>query len=53
MAVEALPYLLPSGGHLLLESLTTPRPPVFDAAVWELLTDRSYGPTRIVLLRKR
>jgi 16S rRNA (guanine966-N2)-methyltransferase len=53
MAVEALPHLLPAGGHLLLESLATPKPPVFDAAVWELLTDRSYGSTRIVLLRKR
>ena len=53
MALEALPHLLPSGGHLLLESLATPKPPVFDAAVWELLTDRSYGSTRIVLLRKR
>jgi len=53
LAVEALPSLLPAGGHLLLESLATPRPPVFDATVWELLTDRSYGSTRIVLLRKR
>jgi 16S rRNA (guanine966-N2)-methyltransferase len=53
LALEALPHLLPSGGHLLLESLAMPRPPLFDAAVWELLTDRTYGSTRIVLLRKR
>ncbi len=53
LAIEALPALVPAGGHLLLESLATPRPPVFDLAVWELLVDRAYGSTRIVWLRRR
>ncbi len=50
---EALPDLVKPGGHLLLESLATPRPPVFDPAIWELLTDRAYGSTRIILLQRR
>lgn len=53
LASEALPDLVKPGGHLLLESLATPRPPVFDAAIWELLTDRAYGSTRIILLQRR
>jgi 16S rRNA (guanine966-N2)-methyltransferase len=50
---EALPDLVKPGGHLLLESLASPRPPIFDPAIWELLTDRAYGSTRITLLQRR
>lgn len=50
---EALPDLVKPSGHLLLESLTSPRPPIFDPAIWELLTDRAYGSTRITLLQRR
>ena len=50
---EALPGLVKPGGHLLLESLASPHPPIFDPAIWELLTDRAYGSTRITLLQRR
>lgn len=50
---EALPHLLAEGGHLLLESLASPRPLHFDPLVWESLTDRTYGSTRITWLRRR
>lgn len=53
LAVDSLPGILSAGGHLLLESLATPRRPVFDTAAWELLAERAYGSTRIVWLRKR
>lgn len=52
LADEALPQLLPAGAFLLLESLATCHPLAFDPAHWEQLTDRSYGSTRIVLLRR-
>ena len=52
LAHEPLPHLVQPGAHLLLESLATRRPLEFDPTLWEQLTDRSYGSTRIVLLRR-
>ena len=52
LADEALPRLVSAGGYLLLESLATRKPLGFDPTHWEQLTDRCYGSTRIVLLRR-
>ncbi len=49
LAQEELPALLKPGGHLILESLFSKRQPTSWPG-WQVLTDRTYGSTRIVWL---
>lgn len=49
LAQECLPSLLTDNGHLLLESLFSKRQPTGWPG-WRVLTDRTYGSTRIVWL---
>ncbi len=51
LAEEALPALLKPGGHLIFESLFFKRQ-AESWPGWEVLTDRTYGSTRIVWLNR-
>jgi 16S rRNA (guanine966-N2)-methyltransferase len=51
LAQEALPSLLTDKGHLILESLFSKRQTASWPG-WQVLTDRTYGSTRIVWLHQ-
>ncbi|MBL9133823.1 MAG: 16S rRNA (guanine(966)-N(2))-methyltransferase RsmD [Verrucomicrobiaceae bacterium] len=53
LAHESLARLFPAGAHLVLECLATRKAVPFDPGSWEQLADRTYGSTRITVLRRR
>ncbi len=49
---ESLPHLIVPGGYLVLECLASRKPIQYDPALWQMLSDRTYGSTRILLLSR-